>query len=167
MVAYETNAAELKRTIHELHTNAMEAEKEKRAAEASGCWSRMADCFRLLAKMETNMMECARLHQKALRCSARAGNSPNAKSQAEAAPNDADDLDKLVAGLIYPRSEVSWDDIGGMEQAKHDLKYAIGLLLARRPEELKHLEIPLLVYDARIQIAAQVPPAAYQVISPS
>ncbi|HOX04541.1 MAG TPA: ATP-binding protein [Candidatus Paceibacterota bacterium] len=141
------NVDQLTRLLHDDFENAAKAEQEGRYPDAAQCWLRMASNFRRLAEAETNLLESARLIHKASRCEERARAATKKPAQASKggqmeapAPEDAG-YANMVASLIH-RSEVTWEDIGGMEAAKHDLKYAMGLLLARKPESLRRLEIP-------------------------
>jgi len=55
---------------------------------------------------------------------------PQAASSSEEAP---DAMRRMVRDLIY-RSDVGWDDIGGLEKTKRDLQFAYALSLAKKPE---------------------------------
>lgn len=48
----------------------------------------------------------------------------------------ADDYEDAVTALIY-ESPVTWDDIGGLEATKREIKAAYGLSLARKPQGVK------------------------------
>ena len=48
----------------------------------------------------------------------------------------ADDYEDAVTALIY-ESPVTWDDIGGLEETKREIKAAYGLSLARKPQGVK------------------------------
>lgn len=47
-------------------------------------------------------------------------------------PAAADNYEEIVTGLIH-RSDVTWDDIAGLEETKREIKAAYGLALARKP----------------------------------
>ncbi len=49
------------------------------------------------------------------------------------ATNSEDNYEAAVMALVY-RSNVDWDDIGGLEKTKREIKAADGLALARKPE---------------------------------
>lgn len=141
MLRYDVNADNLKRTIRELHTKAEAAEKANDPNEAASCWRTMAEVYRRLARYETNVLESTRLNRKALACEERA-KTPILQTEERPESLDNKGYDAAIAGLLLKRSNVTWKDIGGMEQTKHDLKYAMGLQLARKPADLKHLEVP-------------------------
>ena len=141
MYRYDVTADDLKRRIKELHQKAEEAGKGRRAEEAASCWRKMADAYRRLAKLETNVLESARLNGKALQCETRA-KTPIVQTENAVANEDQRGYDSIIAGLLLKSSGVNWDDIGGMEKTKHDLKYAMGLQLAKKPDGMKHLDIP-------------------------
>ena len=149
------NAEELKRLLREDDEKAGLAEQKGQHAEAVKCWVRMAENFRRLASVVDTIEDAARLNGKANRLEQKAKSNhkqPPVKAsgpnrQPEMPQDDQAAYSDSVASLIH-RSDVTWDDIGGAEEAKHYLKYAMGLLLARRPVELRNLEIPtrILVY---------------------
>lgn len=45
-------------------------------------------------------------------------------------------ISETVSQLIHT-STITWDDIGGLEQTKRDIKYTLGLNLAKPPDEVK------------------------------
>ena len=141
MNRYDLNADNLKRSIRDLNQKAAAAEKANRPQEAATCYRTMAEAYRRLAKYETNVLESTRLNKKAIQCEERA-KTPILQGEDSPAPEEQKGYDSAVAGLLLKRSNVSWEEIGGMEQTKHDLKYAMGLQLAQRSAELKHLEVP-------------------------
>lgn len=51
-------------------------------------------------------------------------------------PEGEDDYEMLVTGLIH-RSSVTWDQIGGLESVKREIKRAYGLTLAKKPRGVK------------------------------
>jgi katanin p60 ATPase-containing subunit A1 len=142
--------------IHQILVNRVEA---ARAAESSGnlpaaqgLWLKVADSYKLLAEVEPNMVDRARLFRKAGDCAARCrelrpapavrerpapSGSPPAHEPAGAAE---DDFGRKVDGMIF-RSQVKWEEIGGMTETKQELRYAMGLQLAQHPPG-RFIEIP-------------------------
>ncbi|MCZ6691512.1 MAG: ATP-binding protein [Planctomycetota bacterium] len=58
----------------------------------------------------------------------------SAEENGENAPqSDADGIGALVSELIHT-SKVTWDQIGGLEETKSEIKYSLGLTLANRPD---------------------------------
>lgn len=55
--------------------------------------------------------------------------SDTAKEQASAAP----EIRAAVSQLIY-HSKITWDDIGGLEETKSEIKFALGMTLAKPPD---------------------------------
>ena len=47
-----------------------------------------------------------------------------------------DEIRSAVTGLLH-HSNIGWDQIGGLEETKREIKYALGVALAQRPEGLK------------------------------
>lgn len=141
MYRYDISADDLKRRIRELHQKAEEAGKSRHTEEAASCWRKMAEAYRRLAKLETNVLESARLNGKALQCESRA-KAPIIQTEEPILNDDQKGYDTIVTGFLLKNSGVNWEDIGGMDQTKHDLKYAMGLQLAKKPDGLKHLDIP-------------------------
>jgi katanin p60 ATPase-containing subunit A1 len=54
----------------------------------------------------------------------------------EEVPRSAEQYEDEIAALIH-RSQVSWTDIGGLEETKREIKTAYGLSMARPPEGIK------------------------------
>ncbi|MHC4473804.1 MAG: AAA family ATPase [Planctomycetota bacterium] len=48
----------------------------------------------------------------------------------------ADEIHTVVTGLLH-HSNVTWDKIGGLEETKREIKYALGVSLAKMPEGVK------------------------------
>lgn len=51
-------------------------------------------------------------------------------------PAKGDELDNEITKLIF-KSKVGWDEIGGLESTKRDIKYAYGLTMAKIPAGLQ------------------------------
>ena len=51
-------------------------------------------------------------------------------------PPAVEDYESVISALVH-RSAVTWDDIGGLEEVKREIKAAYGLALARKPEGVK------------------------------
>jgi SpoVK/Ycf46/Vps4 family AAA+-type ATPase len=141
MSPYSIQADELKRAQRELNRRAAEFEKNDRLGEASDCRRKMAGNYRRLAGMEVNVLESARLNRKALDCEAlsQRKNGENGRQVTSESPSECGEA---VDGLLLKDANVNWDDIGGMQSTKNSLKYAMGLQLARRPQDLSRVEIP-------------------------
>lgn len=58
-----------------------------------------------------------------------AGGAPRKGDKAE------DEIRSAVTGLLH-HSNIGWDQIGGLEETKREIKYALGVALAQRPEGL-------------------------------
>jgi SpoVK/Ycf46/Vps4 family AAA+-type ATPase len=58
------------------------------------------------------------------------------RDKAPAAPAGAAELRDQVSGLIHHAS-VGWDDIGGLEATKQEIKFALGMTLARPPKGVR------------------------------
>lgn len=61
------------------------------------------------------------------------GKVPVAAAEGAVGPED---YEGEIAGLIH-KSTVTWDDIGGLEETKREIKAAYGLTLARKPEGVR------------------------------
>jgi SpoVK/Ycf46/Vps4 family AAA+-type ATPase len=53
-----------------------------------------------------------------------------------AAPASGSELREQVSGLVHHAS-VAWDDIGGLEETKREIKFALGMTLARPPSGIR------------------------------
>lgn len=55
----------------------------------------------------------------------------------ESVPGETDkSISEAVSALVHT-STITWDDIGGLEETKRDIKYTLGLSLAKPPEGVK------------------------------
>lgn len=61
------------------------------------------------------------------------GKVPVPAAEGAVAPED---YEAEIAGLIH-KSSVTWDDIGGLDETKREIKAAYGLTLARKPEGVR------------------------------
>jgi katanin p60 ATPase-containing subunit A1 len=55
------------------------------------------------------------------------------RGQGPAKDKDEDAIKGVVAGLLH-HSSITWDKIGGLEETKREIKYALGVSLAQMPE---------------------------------
>ena len=141
MYRYDISADDLKRQIRELNHKTEDAGKGRRTEQVASCLRKTAQCYRRLAKLETNVLESTRLNRKALEYDARA-KAPAVPVEEPISNDDQKGYEGIVSGFMLKNSGVKWDDIGGLDRTKHDLKYAMGLQLAKKPEGMKHLDIP-------------------------
>jgi SpoVK/Ycf46/Vps4 family AAA+-type ATPase len=123
--------------------DARAAESAGNLTAARGCWQRAGESYRLLADAESNMIDRARLFKKAADCAARATNlngAPRPSAAHEIGAAAGEDFARKIDAMIY-RSQVRWEDIGGITETKQELRYAMGLQLARQPAG-RIIEIP-------------------------
>lgn len=122
--------------------DARAAETSGNLPAARGLWQKAGESYRLLADAESNMIDRARLFKKAADCAARAGqlNAPRAPVAHETGQPAEEDFSRKIDAMIF-RSQVRWEDIGGMSETKQELRYAMGLQLARQPAG-RLIEIP-------------------------
>lgn len=66
------------------------------------------------------------------------GSSPSSAGLGKDAKPDKDkeELSGVIAGLLH-HSNITWDKIGGLEETKQEIKYALGVSLAKMPEGLE------------------------------
>lgn len=57
-------------------------------------------------------------------------------SQSSGKGDKEDEIKGVVAGLLH-HSNITWDKIGGLEETKQEIKYALGVSLAQMPEGLR------------------------------
>ncbi|MCB9894375.1 MAG: ATP-binding protein [Planctomycetes bacterium] len=58
------------------------------------------------------------------------------RSHETAAGEPENNISEAVSALVHT-STITWDDIGGLEETKRDIKYTLGLSLAKPPEGVK------------------------------
>jgi len=140
--------------IHQILVRRIEdargAESAGNLPAAQGLWLKAADSYKLLADVEPNMVDRARLYKKAGDCTVRSKQLRPAPAREpvpssgppahEPAGTADDDFLRKVDGMIF-RSHVEWEDIGGMTETKQELRYAMGLQLAQHPPG-RFIEIP-------------------------
>ena len=139
--------------LHQLLVRRIEDARGAEAAgnlpAAQGLWLKAADSYKQLADAEPNMVDRARLFKKAGDCTVRSRQlrpvaprepAPSNGPAHEPAESAEDDFLRKVDGMIF-RSQVQWDDIGGMTATKQELRYAMGLQLAQHPPG-RFIEIP-------------------------
>ncbi len=122
---------------------AEEAEKRGSARDASAAYRHAAEFMRQYAgssrdaKIRKTRLERAEaLDELAERLGKAPAGAPLGDSKTEVQPAEAtgeDDYETQVLSLIQ-RTEISWDDIGGLGETKAAIKSAYGLALARKPE---------------------------------
>jgi len=61
---------------------------------------------------------------------------PDEPTQRESAPEDDQTISAAVSNMVHT-SGITWSDIGGLDETKRDIKYALGLSLAKPPEGVK------------------------------
>ncbi len=61
---------------------------------------------------------------------------PASSNGSPAAPGAAGEIRGIVTNLMH-QSSVSWDDIGGLEDTKQEIKFALGMTLAKQPAGVK------------------------------
>ncbi|MCC5840622.1 MAG: ATP-binding protein [Opitutales bacterium] len=115
------------------------AKEAKDTTAAREYWARAAAGLRRLSDLEPKMVDRARLVQKALVCEERA------REGTVVAGGGGEEGVKAEYGgfgkeFIF-KSDTGWDEIGGMEEAKRSLKYAMALQLAQLPENC-FVELP-------------------------
>ena len=118
---------------------AEEAEKRGSAREAAAAYRHAAEFMRQYAgnsrdgKIRTSRLERAEALDA---LAARLQKAPPGDFRAKAQPAEAtgeDDYETQVLSLIQ-RTDIGWDDIGGLEETKAAIKSAYGLALARKPQ---------------------------------
>jgi katanin p60 ATPase-containing subunit A1 len=61
---------------------------------------------------------------------------PGRKAPGGGKDKDADEVHQAVTGLLH-HSSITWDKIGGLDETKREIKYALGLSLAKKPDGLQ------------------------------
>ena len=62
--------------------------------------------------------------------------APVARKPKDKGGKDEDEIRSAVTALLH-QANVGWDQIGGLAETKREIKYALGVALAQRPEGLK------------------------------
>ena len=111
--------------------------EEGRGLEAAAAYRRCADLMRQYAQYgatkqirQQRLGRAQRYGELADRIEAGAAAAPAAEAGATA------DYEAEVLNLIH-RTTVSWEDIGGLAETKHEIQAAYALVLARRPQGVR------------------------------
>lgn len=65
-----------------------------------------------------------------------AAEKPTEKRPGGAAASAGGEIRGIVTNLMH-QSKVSWEDIGGLDETKNEIKFALGMTLARQPAHVK------------------------------
>jgi SpoVK/Ycf46/Vps4 family AAA+-type ATPase len=122
---------------------------EARALEAQGKFVESSDAFLKASRLMKSYSEYAltRNDQRRRRQKSRqyleyaealkeGKRRPSGESARKSASEDAEPYSRDIAALMR-RSNVTWDKIGGLEDAKREIKFAYGLALAKKPDGMK------------------------------
>jgi SpoVK/Ycf46/Vps4 family AAA+-type ATPase len=129
-------------------------EAEGKNGEAAACYAAAGTAMRELADSASTRADQQRRREKALQYlqyaqrlrtekkpteaprAARATVKADAKGESDSGKNSQGDYSQEIAELIH-RSTISWDQIGGLEDTKREIKFTYGLALAQKPESVK------------------------------
>jgi SpoVK/Ycf46/Vps4 family AAA+-type ATPase len=138
---------DLSRSIEEALRKALhraeELSRDGRAAEAAAVYREAARLVRQLAQYAISPAEKARRIERAMELERLAervadqkgpAGSPRQKAEKPAPPRD--ELQAQIEALIS-RADVSWDEIGGLDQTKQQLQLAFGIAVAQKPPGIK------------------------------
>jgi len=121
---------------------AKEREAKGDLAGAANAWTEASQCLFAMAKHTSGMTDAARLNAKGRNAAKIAQRLQKGErvfatdGMKEGEHGGEDEYDRAVKELLY-KSPVQWDDIGGMTEIKARLKYAMGLMIAKHPKNMK------------------------------
>jgi katanin p60 ATPase-containing subunit A1 len=136
-------SAALNREARSLANAAKEKETQGDLAGAAQDLKKAAGLLLVLAESATALDDEIRLTQKAKRykeAAARLERGERVATKgmpAHANPLPAEDEYRASVDELVYRANVTWNDIGGMKEAKGTLKYILGTMLAKHPEDIK------------------------------
>ncbi len=134
--------SQTRNAVTKMLEDAGKKEEEGNLAEAARLLREVAQKLRSMAEQETVLQDRIRLFQKANSAEEKADKLDagqrvfNDKKSVEGSVPAREEYEASVDELVY-RSDVSWNDIGGMENVKATLKYTLGLILAQKPDNVK------------------------------
>ena len=128
----------IRRNLQTALSRAEELEKSGKREEAGKAWAEAGEAYRKLAKIEINQLEVTRLLKKAKACEEKA-KLPS--SQHSSATGDSGNSEEAIDSWRFT-SKVAFNDIAGMPKVKQQLKYALGLQLAKQPDHIAYMELP-------------------------
>lgn len=140
----------LKVSLDKALAEARALESEGRRSDAAAAYLKAAQLMNNYADYAVTRDDQIRRRQKArsylqyaqaLKSGRRKVSPPESVSQVggrlrESVSAEKDQYSSDIAGLIH-RSKVTWDQIGGLEETKREIKFTYGLALAQKPESVK------------------------------
>jgi len=125
-------------------------ETDERFDEAAGAWLKASKLMRTYAGYALTREDDRRRRQKAEQFLRIADALKSGKRRAAPKPSPpppggmpvrepdeaGDEYSRDIAAMIH-RSKVTWDQIGGLEETKREIKFTYGLALAQKPEGVK------------------------------
>ena len=143
MLGEQVYVDQLRRRAHERLKEVDRKEAEGDLSGAAGACRQVAGLIRQMAEKVIAADDRVRLFAKANEIDQKADLFEKGKKLPASAANGrkgvlaAEDEYKASVDELIFRSSVTWDDIGGMEELKASLKYAMGLTMARQPDGMK------------------------------
>ena len=135
----------------DVHTSLKQVLAKAQTFEASKDWPKAASAYEKAANLMSMWAEQAhgrdaeerrkkkaleyRSYAARLRSGETAGTPPPPTSEAPAkagAPGPSSELQSIVSNLSHV-SKITWEDIGGLEETKNEIKFALGMTLAQQP----------------------------------
>ncbi len=105
----------------------------EKAANLMSLWANQAMGREAEERRKQKALEYRGLAQR-LRAGENEAPAKSAKPLAEPAPGG--ELRSIVTNLLHT-STVSWDDIGGLDETKNEIKFALGMTLAQQPAGMR------------------------------
>ena len=116
----------------------------EKAANLMSVWAEQAHGREAEERRKKMAIQYRQLAQKlrsgelAVEAPAASAEAPGADREAplRAAPGPGGEIKSIVSNLMHA-SKVTWDDIGGLDETKNEIKFALGMTLAQPPAGVK------------------------------
>jgi SpoVK/Ycf46/Vps4 family AAA+-type ATPase len=114
----------------------------EKAANLMSLWAEQAHGREAEERRKKMALQYRSLAQKlrsgeiAVEAPAAASDSPSEKEAAMKAGQGSGEIKAIVSNLSHA-SKITWDDIGGLDETKNEIKFALGMTLAQAPPGVK------------------------------
>lgn len=114
----------------------------EKAANLMSMWAEQAHGREAEERRKKMALQYRSLAQKlrngeiAVEAPAPAADSASEKEPAAKAGNGGGEIKSIVSNLSHA-SKITWDDIGGLDETKNEIKFALGMTLAQHPQGVK------------------------------
>lgn len=124
------------RTLYEAADYAKAAGAYEKAANLISLWAEQASGRETEERRKKMAIGYRELARKLRSGEAVSEPAPSPAPEEKAPAREGGEIKSIVSNLMHA-SPITWDDIGGLEETKNEIKFALGMTLARHPADVK------------------------------